>query len=73
MVVMVMDLMVIYSALVRSHQSTYEGSFGSVPPAHLSFGDAAAPQTVDRLRPTSKGHAPCPRPPVKAETVLCAP
>ena len=29
--VMVM-VMVIYSALVRSHQSTYEGSFGPVPP-----------------------------------------
>ena len=24
-------VMVIYSALVRSHQSTYEGSFGPVP------------------------------------------
>ena len=28
----VVMVMVIYSALVRSHQSTYEGSFGPVPP-----------------------------------------
>ena len=33
-------VMVIYSALVRSHQSTYEGSFGPVP---LPDGDSLHP------------------------------
>jgi len=46
LVVMVM-VMVICSALVRSHQSTYEGSFGPVPP--LLHGDAAVPQTMEGL------------------------
>jgi hypothetical protein len=34
-------VMVIYSALVRSHQSTYEGSFGPVPPLLRRCGRAS--------------------------------
>ena len=49
-----MVVVVIYSALVRSHQSTYKGSFGPVPPLLRRCGRAsrcggASPTSHDAL------------------------
>ena len=40
-------VMVIYSALVRSHQSTSAGSFGLVRPAWITYTRSAVPQNVE--------------------------
>ena len=40
-------VMVIHSALVRSHQSTSAGSFGLVRPAWIRYTRSAVPQDVE--------------------------
>ena len=42
-------VMVIYSALVRSHQSTSADSFGLVRPAWIEYTRSAVPQIVEGL------------------------
>ena len=42
-------VMVIYSALVRSHQSTSADSFGLVRPAWIEYTRSAVPQNVEGL------------------------
>ena len=42
-------VMVIYSALVRSHQSTSADSFGLVRPAWIEYTRSAVPQNVESV------------------------
>ena len=46
-------VMVMYTALVRSHQSTSAGSFGLVRPAWIRYTRSAVPQDVEPPRALS--------------------